>query len=135
MKLHRSHVPGFINGVVSAAAGLGICAAIVPGATMSWRGFLIALVIIEGPELLFGAYVLAYGTSGNRQQLVGCAAGLIWPFVGPLVADWATPEFDIGGWWQYFVLLALIHGVAALLARAYKLGKRRRDEQATATNR
>jgi hypothetical protein len=123
-----------MNGVASNAAGLWICAAVVPGTTMSWRGFLIAFAVIEGGDsLLTEGAVNRYRDSGRTASLfVALCVLTVWFFAGPLVADRATPDFNIGGWWQYFVLLAVIFGIGIFVAfpvhRVYELGKRWREK-------
>jgi hypothetical protein len=115
-----------MNPVVSDAAALAICAAIVPGMTMNWQGFLIALAIMAGPTALLQDYTInaAWSATGGRERpgatMTGIFATIIWGVAGPLVADWATPNFNIGGWWQYVVLLALAFALSSLYSQVWK---------------
>ena len=90
---------------------------------MSWQGFGFAFVIIAVPDILLNIYsdraLKNYRADGRVAG--GCATGfalIVWLFAGLLIADWATPDFDIGGWWQYFVLLAFDFAVNVLVAFA-----------------
>ena len=130
-----------ISAVVTNAIALRICVAVVRGTTMNWQGFLIALAIIAGPEALFGSYTVsgAYAAKNDAERLrgfmTGCSAALVWTFAGPLVADWATPDFNIGGWWQYFVLLAVMVAVGRLYRnyRIWRASARRRRREGKRT--
>ena len=88
---------------------------------MSSRGFLLALMIIAVPVGLAGIY-LSRASENSRVdgRVAGGCAGMIavtaWGFGGPLVADWRTPDFYIGGWWQYVVLMALDLAVSVFVA-------------------
>jgi hypothetical protein len=117
----------FMNPVVSDAVALVICAAILSGMTMNWQGFLIALAIMAVPAGLMQDYAITTAwpaTQGGRERpyatMAGIFAMLIWAVAGPLIADWATPDFNIGGWWQYVVLVALSYALSTLYSRVWK---------------
>jgi hypothetical protein len=54
--------------------------------------------------------------SGRATRLgrwsIGFVLLTIWILGGPAIADWATPHFNVGGVWQYPVLLTITFVVA-----------------------
>jgi hypothetical protein len=83
---------------------------------MDWRGLLIALAVIDGPSIGLGSHMdsAAAEWTMTRDPITpyGVALGVSflfpWIFISPALADWITPHFDVGGVWQYLVLLAVL---------------------------
>jgi MFS family permease len=85
----------------------------LPGTTIDWQGLLIALAVMDLPVIATDRYIKRkyYRRHPGRFALGGFLI-VAWMLVGPAVADWVTPHFNIGGVWQYAVLLLAIFGLA-----------------------
>ncbi len=103
---------GLLGGVVGVVAGLIFCGQLVPGVSVNTVGFVLAFTVIEVPLIVWVVYLLAttYPLDEARSARRGLTpillVGFAWLFVGPLVADQLTSDFNTGGGWQYLVLLA-----------------------------
>jgi hypothetical protein len=118
--LRESRTAGSISGIIAPAIGLVVCAFFLPGTTIDWRGVLIAIAVIDLPLIGIDRYILRVGGKHGRPRRLGRGAVAlialtVWVFVGPAVADWVTPHFNIGGVVQYVVLWLVI----LLLGLAY----------------
>jgi hypothetical protein len=123
----KSQLADLASTVFCAAFGLIVCAQLLPGASMNRRGFLIALGIISLPQCGLGLYLdRPAGTYTGRLGRFGFGIFLlcVWIFAGPAVADWATPDFNIGGLWQYIVLVGVLFAVGFAVWRIVQLGTR-----------
>jgi hypothetical protein len=114
--LRNSRTAGSIGGIVCTAIGLVVCALLLPGTTLDWRGLLIAVAVIDLPLIGFDRLLRTIG--GKQDDLehpgrwgMGFAVAIVWWIVGLAVADWVTPHFNIGGVWQYVVIWLVIFGL------------------------
>jgi hypothetical protein len=111
--LRNSRVAGFISGIAVTAIGLVVCAVLLPGTTIDWRGLLVAVAVIDLPPTGIDWYLhRTSGKHGRPQYLRRWGLGFLlltgWLLGGLAVADWVTPHFDIGGVWEYVVLWLVI---------------------------
>ena len=116
MSLRQSRLAGTISGIGATAVGIVVCAALLPGTTVAWQGLLIAIAVIDLPLPGIDWYIRrASGKPGHPRHMGRAAMGFVlltvWVLVGPAVADWVTPHFNIGGVWQYLVLWLVILGL------------------------
>jgi hypothetical protein len=128
VRVTRSWAAGLLNSAICTAVALAMCGWLLPGATLNRWGLLIATAVIALPQ---GALDL-YLTNEKRLGRWGTAftSAAIWLLVGPAVADSATTEFNVGGLWQYVVLVVVLFGVAFALwpvwRAAGRIGRYRR---------
>jgi hypothetical protein len=100
------------------AVGLLLCALFLPGFSMNWRGFLIAVGVISLPQNAISRFMdsATEKDSGRPPRVarfgIGFLSAGVWIFASPAIADWLTPDFNIGGVWQYLVLVAALFLVA-----------------------
>ena len=120
-----------VTSVFCDAVGLLLCALFLPGFSMNWRGFLIAVGVISLPPNAISRFTdSATGRHTGRPLasfgigFLGFLAASAWTFAGPAIADWLTPDFNIGGVWQYLVLVAVLFLVAGLFSGIVLTGRR-----------
>ena len=102
---------GSVLGLTTDGAALILCAHYVPRFTLTPQGFAIALLVMTVPTTVAAQMVRRLVRDHGRGPRAGLALvsavfGTGWMFAGPLVADQASPDFNIGGFWQYAFLLA-----------------------------
>jgi dipeptide/tripeptide permease len=106
---------GYAIQLISDPVALVVCALFVPGVSLNWIGLLIAVALISVPPIAIGEYLdrprVRYT---EREPHLGRLTTVIflflfWMVLAPAVADEVTPDFNIGGVWQYVVLLALLY--------------------------
>ena len=118
---------GLLGGTIGVAAGLVFCSQLVAGATLSGTGFIIGLAVIQAPLIAWVAYLdrprVRHDPHAARWVSV-LFLGFMWLFVGPIVADQLTPDFNIGGFWQYLVLISLIFLFGEISGYVLKAAKR-----------
>jgi hypothetical protein len=86
---------------------------LLPGTTIDWQGLLIAIAVMCLPVIAIDRFVKRWQhTHPGRFLLGGLLIFPVWTLLGPGIADWVTPHFDIGGIWQYAVLLLVDFGLA-----------------------
>jgi hypothetical protein len=89
-----------------------VCAVLLPGTTIDWKGLLIAIAVMDLPVIGTDRYLdrVVRPRHPGLFALGGCLI-VVWVFVGPAIADWVTPHFNIGGAWQYVVLVVVNFGL------------------------
>jgi hypothetical protein len=95
---------------------------------MNLQGLVIATAIVGLPQVALGLYMDSNSSKYRQREsrlgrwAAGFTLATIWIFAGPALADWATPDFNIGGLWQYAVLIVVLFALAFALWRLFKLG-------------
>ena len=124
-----TRLQGYAVQLISDPVALVVCGLFVPGVSLNWIGLLTAVALISVPSIAVGEYLdrprVRYT---EREPHLGrwttvLFLFLLWMVFAPAVADQVTPDFNIGGIWQYVVLLALLYLTGFAAGRFVQTGK------------